>query len=83
MCGTFVWLDSAMTSEQGWGSWAWSYVPQLLPSDSEDDDDDDVTRNHGARHRKREPPILAIGAYCRKASFMFKASYKKETNGNK
>ena len=52
---------------EGWASWAWSYVPQILPSGEEGEDDDE----QGPR-RKPQPGVLSLGFYIKKASIVFK-----------
>lgn len=52
--------------DQGWASWAWSYVPQILPSEEEELGDASTTP------KQKTPPILSIGMYAHKASVTFK-----------
>ena len=54
--------------QQGWASWAWSYVPQILP----DGEEEGVTEEGTEPKRKPEPTLLAVGLYCEKASVTFK-----------
>ncbi|XP_060068135.1 intermembrane lipid transfer protein VPS13B-like [Ylistrum balloti] len=52
--------------EQGWASWAWSYVPQILPSEEEE------VSEAASTPKKRSPPVLSVGMYAHKASVTFK-----------
>ncbi|CAH1773157.1 unnamed protein product [Owenia fusiformis] len=52
---------------EGWGSWAWSYVPAILPPGEEEQDDQSV-------RKKPQPLILEIGGYITKAEVVFKLS---------
>ncbi|XP_035828543.1 vacuolar protein sorting-associated protein 13B [Aplysia californica] len=61
--------------DQGWASWAWSYVPQILPEDSEDVDGGGG--EDGARLRgKPAAHILSIGFYIHHGTILFKLSEK-------
>ena len=53
--------------DEGWVSWAWSYVPQILPSE-EDLAEEDRSRS------KPLYPVVSIGFYIHKASIMFKVN---------
>ena len=55
---------------QSWGSWAWSYVPALLPSGEYEDDE--LAEDYGGVRKKPEPAVMAIGVYINKASVVFK-----------
>ena len=52
--------------EEGWASWAWSYVPQILPSSEEEEYEEE------ARRKKAPPPVLSLGFYINKTSVVFK-----------
>ncbi len=54
--------------QQGWMSWAWSYVPELVYYE----DEEEGTTAPTTVGRKRPDPILAIGFYCRKGKILFK-----------
>lgn len=56
--------DSA--EQQGWMSWAWSFVPQITPSA------DSGTSDARRMAKKIEITILDIGAYIMRASVVFK-----------
>ena len=54
---------------EGWASWAWSYVPELVYYEDENDEE---TALNTSMTRKRPNPILAVGFYCRKMKVIFK-----------
>ena len=54
-------------SSDGWASWAWSYVPDILYYE-DDEDGAGSTR----RREKRPDPILSVGLYCDRAQITFK-----------
>ncbi|XP_039184818.1 vacuolar protein sorting-associated protein 13B isoform X2 [Crotalus tigris] len=60
--------------QQGWVSWAWSFVPAIVSTDSEDSDD--VGVDDGTMNQQKSPiikdPIVSIGFYCTKATITFK-----------
>ncbi|KAI4881788.1 hypothetical protein NFI96_011483 [Prochilodus magdalenae] len=64
-------------AEQGWVSWAWSFVPAIISSGEEEgeagfytDTEDGGTRNPLQPHLRQ--PIVSVGFYCTKASVTFK-----------
>lgn len=72
--------DQYMMSEdadEGWVSWAWSFVPAIVGA--EDEGEDGVYQQHDAgsipsshlQHTAKDP-IVSIGFYCTKASVTFK-----------
>ena len=61
--------------QEGWASWAWSYVPQILPSGEEEDGDESGPR------RKPQLPVLTLGFYIKQASLAFKVSHIYSTIG--
>ncbi|XP_034029740.1 LOW QUALITY PROTEIN: vacuolar protein sorting-associated protein 13B-like [Thalassophryne amazonica] len=64
-------------SDQGWVSWAWSFVPAIVGA--EEDGEDGIyqqretgdTTNSPQQHTLKDP-IVSIGFYCTKASVTFK-----------
>ncbi|XP_033726572.1 vacuolar protein sorting-associated protein 13B-like isoform X2 [Pecten maximus] len=58
--------NQSVGDDQGWAAWAWSYVPQILPSEEEEFTDS------GTAPKRKSPPILSIGMYAHKASVTFK-----------
>ena len=56
--------------DQGWGSWMWSYVPQILP---EEEGGAEGTDAEGSS-RKLGPSLTAIGLYIKTAVILFKVS---------
>ncbi|XP_072572926.1 intermembrane lipid transfer protein VPS13B isoform X4 [Paramormyrops kingsleyae] len=72
-------------AEQGWVSWAWSFVPAIVSEDEEEEDIEDKGGGHGYYQevgeggRSSSPlqqcprtPVVSIGFYCTKASVTFK-----------
>ncbi|XP_028325510.1 vacuolar protein sorting-associated protein 13B isoform X2 [Gouania willdenowi] len=63
--------------DQGWVSWAWSFVPALVDTEEEGDEDPYQQRETGGisnspqQHIPKDP-IVSIGFYCTKASVTFK-----------
>lgn len=63
--------------QQGWVSWAWSFVPAIV---SYDDGEDDYTGTEGGtilhqyKSQALKDPIVSIGFYCTKATVTFKVS---------
>nr|XP_061789029.1 intermembrane lipid transfer protein VPS13B-like [Nerophis lumbriciformis] len=71
-------MDSGLPSDsnQGWVSWAWSFVPAIVSSE-EDEDGLYQQRETGGvpnnpQHHTPKDPIVSIGFYCTKASVTFK-----------
>ena len=56
---------------QGWGSWAWSYVPQILPYDDYDPDMEDYDGEKTVPC-KPQPSVLVIGLYVAQANVVCK-----------
>ncbi|XP_070535266.1 intermembrane lipid transfer protein VPS13B-like [Ptychodera flava] len=60
---------------QGWASWAWSYVPQLVMVE----DEEELESYQQGRHRKKsEPPVLVLGFYFVKSRVTFKLTDVKQ-----
>ncbi|XP_042565146.1 LOW QUALITY PROTEIN: vacuolar protein sorting-associated protein 13B [Clupea harengus] len=65
--------------EQGWVSWAWSFVPAIVDGDEEDgeggfyleDNEDGGSPSSPLPHTPKDP-VVSIGFYCTKASVTFK-----------
>lgn len=63
--------------QQGWVSWAWSFVPAIVSYDDEENDSsgiDDGTTLHQQKSQSLKDPIVSIGFYCTKATVTFKVS---------
>lgn len=63
--------------QQGWVSWAWSFVPAIVSYDDEENDSsgiDDGTTLHQQKSQSLKDPIISIGFYCTKATVTFKVS---------
>ncbi|KAF4798070.1 hypothetical protein TURU_066857 [Turdus rufiventris] len=60
--------------QQGWVSWAWSFVPAIVSYDDEENDsggtDDGTTEQQKSQSLK--DPIISVGFYCTKATVTFK-----------
>lgn len=60
--------------QQGWVSWAWSFVPAIVGNDDEEGEivgiDDGATTNQQKSTVK--DPIVSVGFYCTKATITFK-----------
>ncbi|XP_014791410.2 intermembrane lipid transfer protein VPS13B [Octopus bimaculoides] len=56
--------------DQGWASWAWSFVPQILPEDYEEEEEEEDSLNKP--RKKPSPAVLCIGFYIKNASVMLK-----------
>ncbi|KAF7246276.1 Vacuolar protein sorting-associated protein 13B [Varanus komodoensis] len=66
--------------QQGWVSWAWSFVPAIVGND--DEEGDSVGTDDGAAINQQKlpiikDPIVSIGFYCTKATITFKVSIFK------
>lgn len=62
--------------QQGWVSWAWSFVPAIVSYDDEENDsggtDDGTTEQQKSQSLK--DPIISVGFYCTKATVTFKVN---------
>ncbi|NXA45453.1 VP13B protein, partial [Nothocercus julius] len=61
--------------QQGWVSWAWSFVPAIVSYDDEENNSsgmDDGTTLHQQKSQALKDPIISIGFYCTKATVTFK-----------
>lgn len=70
--------------DQGWMSWAWSFVPAIVSTGEEEGEGEsglytDTPESGAARPPQSSPrdPIVSVGFYCTKASVTFKVSGKK------
>ena len=61
-------VDPYSQDQQSWSSWAWSYVPQILP-EAEDEE--------GLNQPRRKPltSIFSLGMYAYKLTVKFKVAY--------
>ncbi|XP_061459906.1 intermembrane lipid transfer protein VPS13B isoform X5 [Rhineura floridana] len=61
--------------QQGWVSWAWSFVPAIVGNDDDEGDflgtDDGTTMNQHKLPALKDP-IVSVGFYCTKATITFK-----------
>lgn len=66
-------------ANQGWVSWAWSFVPAIVSTEEEGEDGLYQQRETGSipnssqLHTPKDP-IVSIGFYCTKASVTFKVN---------
>ncbi|XP_068093820.1 intermembrane lipid transfer protein VPS13B isoform X2 [Hyperolius riggenbachi] len=64
--------------QQGWVSWAWSFVPAIVSYGDEEDGEggfmgpEDGITMQGTRSQLSKDPIISIGFYCTKATVTFK-----------
>ncbi|XP_069393277.1 intermembrane lipid transfer protein VPS13B isoform X4 [Paralichthys olivaceus] len=64
-------------ADQGWVSWAWSFVPAIVTIEEEGEEDLYQQRDPGSisnspQQSAHKDPIVSIGFYCTKASVTFK-----------
>ena len=68
--------DAQAVSEEagaGWVSWAWSYVPPILPTDqSSDVDGQPAELNSRGTSKKAEASVFIFGWYINEMSILFK-----------
>ena len=67
--------------DEGWVSWAWSFVPAIVGEEDEEGEDGTYhQREPGSspsgtqQHAQPRDPVVSIGFYCTKASVTFKVS---------
>ena len=53
---------------EGWASWAWSMIPQVLP----EEDNSGSSGDESETTAKSSPPVFDISFYNRKATIVFK-----------
>ncbi|XP_075562019.1 intermembrane lipid transfer protein VPS13B isoform X5 [Pelecanus crispus] len=61
--------------QQGWVSWAWSFVPAIVSYDDEENGSsgiDDGTMLNQQKSQSLKDPIISVGFYCTKATVTFK-----------
>lgn len=70
--------------DQGWVSWAWSFVPAIVSAEDEEGESESgfyaESQETGAAqplHKSPRDPVVSIGFYCTKASVTFKVREKK------
>lgn len=69
-------------ADQGWLSWAWSFVPAIVSTEDEGEEGLYQQRETGGipsnpqQHTPKDP-IVSIGFYCTKASVTFKVKQHK------
>ncbi|MGH0159677.1 UNVERIFIED_CONTAM: hypothetical protein FKN15_057767 [Acipenser sinensis] len=73
-----MYLQQGNDDEQGWVSWAWSYVPAIVSTGDEYDGEEYYEETEDGVQQRRQKsqtpkdPIISIGFYCTKASVTFK-----------
>lgn len=78
---TDLYMQSGSSDEadQGWVSWAWSFVPAIVGTEEEMEEDLFQQGDMGGistspqQHTPKDP-IVSIGFYCTKASVTFKVN---------
>lgn len=65
--------------DQGWVSWAWSFVPAIINTDEEEEyyAEMESTGNPSPLQSSLREPIVSVGFYCTKASVTFKVRDKQ------
>ncbi|MBN3294173.1 VP13B protein, partial [Polypterus senegalus] len=73
-----IYLQQGEDDQQGWMSWAWSFVPAIVGTGEENEDKEfyDETdiglQQRFQRSLIQKDPIVSVGFYCTKASITFK-----------
>lgn len=68
--------------DQGWVSWAWSFVPAIVGAEEDGEEglynqgETEGVTNNPQQHTSKDP-IVSIGFYCTKASITFKVNLLK------
>ncbi|KAL0963316.1 hypothetical protein UPYG_G00304530 [Umbra pygmaea] len=61
--------------DQGWVSWAWSFVPAIVGAEDEEGEEGfyrQTEEGASPQHHPARDPVVSIGFYCTKASVTFK-----------
>ncbi|XP_041892311.1 vacuolar protein sorting-associated protein 13B isoform X3 [Corvus kubaryi] len=60
--------------QQGWVSWAWSFVPAIVSYDDEENDSSGIDDGTAEQQKSQslKDPIISVGFYCTKATVTFK-----------
>ncbi|XP_039561924.1 vacuolar protein sorting-associated protein 13B [Passer montanus] len=60
--------------QQGWVSWAWSFVPAIVSYDDEENDSGGTGDGTAEQQKSQslKDPIISVGFYCTKATVTFK-----------
>lgn len=66
-------------TDEGWVSWAWSFVPAIINTEEENEEGVYQLRESGGipsnpQQQTLKDPIVSIGFYCTKASVTFKVN---------
>ncbi|KAH9494658.1 Vacuolar protein sorting-associated protein 13B [Bulinus truncatus] len=61
--------------DQSWASWAWSYVPQILPTE---EDEEGLSETERANRGRPVPHVLSIGIYINHGTIIFKLTDKSK-----
>lgn len=79
--GQYSRSDQCMHSDyedQGWLSWAWSFVPAIINTEEEEYYAEmENTGNPNPMQSSYMEPIVSVGFYCTKASVIFKVKDNK------
>lgn len=72
-------------ADEGWVSWAWSFIPAIVGEDEEGEEGlyqaRETRDGHNPLQLPCKDPIVSIGFYCTKASITFKVrQLLKKTN---
>lgn len=75
-------------ADQGWMSWAWSFVPAIVGAEEEGEEglylqnETGDNANNPQQHTCKDP-VVSIGFYCTKASVTFKVNLLVEKQTKK
>nr|XP_014343547.1 PREDICTED: vacuolar protein sorting-associated protein 13B [Latimeria chalumnae] len=70
-------FHQGLEEQQGWVSWAWSFVPAIVSYNEETGEEynlgnEDGTHLHHQKSQTSKDPVISIGFYCTKATVTFK-----------
>lgn len=72
-------------ADQGWMSWAWSFVPAIVGAEEEGEEglypQNETDNSNNPQQHTCKDPVVSIGFYCTKASVTFKVNvlFEKQT----
>ncbi|XP_061571778.1 intermembrane lipid transfer protein VPS13B-like isoform X1 [Cololabis saira] len=72
----YMQAGSSEDGDQGWVSWAWSFIPAIVGEEEEGEEglyqQGEMGGSHNPQQHTSKDPIVSIGFYCTKASVTFK-----------
>lgn len=63
---------STRDEDAGWATWAWSFVPQILPAEEDENGDGGGNASGRTSGKGQDEAVLMVGFYCSKAEVVFK-----------